>query len=804
MSPARLCAPARLLPALLALLAPVVHAAAPAPAPTEHARHCNADATGGAIIRNPPSCAARIADGERRFGVRARFLSLAESRQIPGSWLYTSPWGPCAEGDSLVFLTPGGERLFAQTAGQCDEVFAGTSREAGPAPQPPAQGTPGPGPSISPPSGSSGSSGGGALSGSTNLARMRGVASSGGSGTSSVVGQRSEFGCVAPPPGARETVRGMPGGALCELRASDELYCRQRSAYSRNPYLPTNPAWDLKPVGLRVTQDCRFLAGAGAVTAPESPPARPVAAERWTRPGRCCVGADRRAVCPADQPRLLSGHARLDVLRNLDSCPAPQIDPIVRGIELPNPAGDAGQWAAGLLVGTARCLQLTLAGAQQMALHAQQWRFDLLERDLGLAREPLPRGVAPLVRPPAVVEHRMLSLMVQAMSEDVVRARLGAFADDPKARRITDFESGQRAGEHLCGYGLLSGGQKLLEPVAGLAGRVAGSAATRAGRAVASRAGPVVAEAGRRARSTIAAVRERARLRGAARLDVAETRQVTQAIEDVTRPTGPEVAATTLQDALEQRLLEVESIRRGALAHTGVTLPGQRGPVPVNLGDYRGGGSFSAVYDLLDASGRPNGRVLKLVHETRPVPRSGSTPPPRLDNLGGESVERQLRGARLLQQAGVETPPVHDWFIAERPGEISWLETDAVPTGAPTHDTWSGTRFGLADKQAAVVELHERIGASGAIAIDTSGRNLYFYRDAPTGRVRAGMWDTDFIDPVDAPIEPRYEAMRLGALNGEMMRDPAAAQQKIAAFMDIPWDDAAVTMERVRVINYGF
>jgi hypothetical protein len=94
------------------------------PQPLQTSRNCAATDPGRYAIVNPPSCAPAIADGERRFGVRGSFVTLRESRQIPASWMFNAPTGPCAEGESLVFFTDAGRRLFDQTRGQCDDRFA--------------------------------------------------------------------------------------------------------------------------------------------------------------------------------------------------------------------------------------------------------------------------------------------------------------------------------------------------------------------------------------------------------------------------------------------------------------------------------------------------------------------------------------------------------------------------------------------------------------------------------------------------------------------------------------------------------
>lgn len=108
------------------------------PQPLETGRLCAVPDPGPYSVRNPPSCARAVADGERRFGVRASFVTLRESRQIPASWMFGSPTGPCAEGKSLVFFTDAGRRLFEQTRGQCEDRFAATPPNR-PPPRPPAQ-----------------------------------------------------------------------------------------------------------------------------------------------------------------------------------------------------------------------------------------------------------------------------------------------------------------------------------------------------------------------------------------------------------------------------------------------------------------------------------------------------------------------------------------------------------------------------------------------------------------------------------------------------------------------------------------
>lgn len=104
------------------------------PQPLQTTRNCAATEPGRYAIVNPPSCSRAIADGERRFGVRGSFVTLRESRQIPPSWMFIAPTGPCAEGESLVFFTDAGRRLFDQTRGQCDDRFAASP---GNAPVPP-------------------------------------------------------------------------------------------------------------------------------------------------------------------------------------------------------------------------------------------------------------------------------------------------------------------------------------------------------------------------------------------------------------------------------------------------------------------------------------------------------------------------------------------------------------------------------------------------------------------------------------------------------------------------------------------
>lgn len=200
------------------------------PQPLETSRLCGRSDPGPYVIQGAPSCAKQIADGERRYGVRATFVTLRESREIPASWIFASPTGPCAEGESLVFFTDAGKQLFQRTATQCSEHFAGndpprrnppTTRPA-PAPAPAPATAPSPRPAYPTDPGG--------------------------------------FACIDPPPdGRREQVRGLPGGALCELRQTDELWCRQRNALSYDPYLPTNPGWPMKPVGVRVLPDCTIV-----------------------------------------------------------------------------------------------------------------------------------------------------------------------------------------------------------------------------------------------------------------------------------------------------------------------------------------------------------------------------------------------------------------------------------------------------------------------------------------------------------------------------------------------------------------
>lgn len=213
------------------------------PQPLETRRLCAAPDPGPYSVRNPPSCARAMADGERRFGVRASFVTLRESRQIPASWMFAAPTGPCAEGESMVFFTDAGMQLFARTRGQCDDVYGGQES--------PPTGTRRP--SVGPPAPSRNATVTG--TGSTGGARPP----AGDSGDAGIP-QTTGLPCIEPAPGERETVRGLPGGRSCELHNGDELWCRQRNAQTRNVWLPTNPAWPMKPVGVRVLDDCRIVA----------------------------------------------------------------------------------------------------------------------------------------------------------------------------------------------------------------------------------------------------------------------------------------------------------------------------------------------------------------------------------------------------------------------------------------------------------------------------------------------------------------------------------------------------------------
>ncbi len=605
-------------------------------------------------------------------------------------------------------------------------------------------------------------------------------------------GTKSEFPCEDPPAGTRgEVVRGLPGGVSCELRGNDDLWCRQRSAHSGNPNLGTNPAWDMKPVGVRVTADCRFIVDrpADGSGLPPLASGNPPSAGLLVPPDRCCVGDDGVSACPTTNPLLLAGRNRLDALRRLGRCPSGGIEPGVRGVALPKPAGDAGNWAAGLIAGTTQCMQLSAAMAARIAGHLQRWDFPSVERELGLtgARDR-PAGQ----REVPVIEHRMLTLTLQAMQGDLLRQRLGAFSDHPTAYpRITDYDSGRIAGEHLCAYAGAASAQKLIAPVAGLASRIAKGSA----RAGASRASNLIQQ-----------LKQRAQQQGGRALSVAEVTRIGEALADGTRVNADAMSrsGTPLRDAAAGNALQVEGALQGRLAHTSVELPSAAGgSAAVRLGEFRGGGSFGATYDLLDAASQPTGNVIKIVYQTRAYPSNLLRQPGVVPNMGGDSVGRQIRGSNLLRQAGIETPTIHEYHAAAQPGGLSHVVMQKIDLSLPQFDSWNGNRFPLAAKRQAVIDLHDRIGGSGLLAFDTAPRNVYFKRDAG-GRVQAGIWDADFIDRAGTRLDPASDTYRTAALHGSAAANVETAPAKMGLLYEIDYNNPAQAMKLIRQIQYGF
>lgn len=297
-----------------------------------------------------------------------------------------------------------------------------------------------------------------------NVSSGQGSGGTGGQRPALQNGAVSEFPCIEPRPGEnRENVRGMPGGSLCELRGNDELWCRQRNAMSRDPYLGNNAAWDMKPVGLRVTRDCRFFALDTTTVGPAPTPARPAVRDR--RPAHDAAGS----LLPRIRWRGRVSDGRSAAARGPQSAgraaPSRSVSGRRRGSggarrrTAESHWGCGSDWAAGLTVGTTECLKLTAAAAAKIGGHLQRWDFVSAEHDLGLATNADPTTGSRFV---PVIEHRMLTLTIQAMRDNLMRRRLGAFADDPAGHpRISDYDSGRIAGEHLCGYAAMSSAQKL-------------------------------------------------------------------------------------------------------------------------------------------------------------------------------------------------------------------------------------------------------------------------------------------------------------------------------------------------------
>ncbi|MGC4028695.1 MAG: hypothetical protein QM696_07485 [Steroidobacteraceae bacterium] len=790
--------------------------------PLQARRNCSVTDPGPYIISRPPSCATRIAEGRRQYGVEPTFMSLRESRQIPASWQYGSPWGPCVEGESMLFLTPAGKQLYEQTAGQCDEQFAATAPSRGG--QPSVSARPGGAPVPDGMPGSTSVRIGGDATASSMPPSTR--------GQQSYIGTQAQFPCVnATRPGV-EYVRGLPGGAQCVLRENDALWCRQRQANSYNPYLPTNAAWPLQPVGVRITPGCRIEALEPAAPQAAPPPGSLLA--------ECCRTLKGSAVCPVSNATLLANYRGLDRLRRMPSCPAGEMktDRVVGPVELGTPVGDPSRWAAGLVVGTADCLHLTLKTAGDIANAINAWDWPKVEQLLGLAR----RGdVEAGIRANPVIAHRLLQITVQTLQSDLARKRLGAFSQEPGSYpQVTDYQSGVMAGQTLCAYGMqpspLDAGHgaaflsRRLRDAAGAAGRVL----QRAEAQLDAHAAAVARARAATARAEIAAQKNAARRRqlrerreAAARpleLSGREVTAIARATAQATRVDATVLAGQThpvLQASVEyQRTLGAE-VAEHALENTVIQLPAAEGSSPsqVAVGRWLGQGSFSAVYEILDEAGKPSDRVIKvslhvgnydglaagldqLLRGMAADRRSIS------NNLGGDMIGRQVRGSNLFRRAGIETPPIDAYYASADINEPGYVIQRRIDVDRPGFDDWGGSRLPRAEKELAARELHDIAGRAGFITVDSAPYNLYFYRDR-AGKVRAGTWDTDLTWSPDSQLDTAGVQIAIGVLTGFISREaeagvasPALTLRREQLLLDIDWTDPVQAMQHIKAIRF--
>jgi hypothetical protein len=68
-----------------------------------------------------------------------------------------------------------------------------------------------------------------------------------------------------------------------------------------------------------------------------------------------------------------------------------------------------------------------------------------------------------------------------------------------------------------------------------------------------------------------------------------------------------------------------------------------------------------------------------------------------------------------------------------------------------------------------VLDLFERMVAKNLVGADLHAGNVYFYADR-TGRVRAGVWDTDFVLRTDRPIDPLVREEFLFQVQGKQAK----------------------------------
>jgi hypothetical protein len=675
---------------------------AQSPPTLEARRNCSAPDPGPYVLRNAPSCARRIDEGRRQHGVEPTFLTLRESRQIPASWQYGSPWGPCAEGESMVFLTPAGRQLFEQTRGQCDDVYAGRPQTGGPgrstgSPPTSSRGTPGAGP--------------GTAGGSPADSR----AASGSSGDAAI--PQTDLPCFEPSPRERETVRGMPGGRSCELRNGDQLWCRQRDANTRNVWLPTNPSWPMKPVGVRVLADCRVVALEGD------------SAVRLKGRVEQNVGSDES---PPDASRGAAEWKYVD-LGN------------------PTPVGD------GMIAAFKECFEeLRLFNRAQYDA-VRRFDFVELERLLGLGQRDA-SGRLQQTR-------EALSLSVEQFQADLL-TRVD----------VSDFERGFRLGKRLCAY------YPAAEALGGVGRRALGGLQRGASKLLSSAGqAPDFRPQQNPGKSPPRVVRDPARPGAQLEPDPERTVSGPHDLTDVEVLQGYTDRDTIFRSQLRKAIrdgvsdADVEALRetqrRTRPSGKRVRLStGANGAASqtVQVGDFVGSGAFGEVFDVVPNSGGPAREVIKIVHNTAPAapaPAGLGSLGPALDQ-GAASVRRQLQGTVLLNDAGIDTPLVSGHRIGTKPGDPSWIIMEKIDVSTGLVENFDGVRFPRIVKKIAVLDLFERMVAKNLVGADLHPGNVYFYADR-TGRVRAGVWDTDFILRTDRPIDPALRSEFLFQVQGK-------------------------------------